>query len=521
MPQSPMLSSNIKTVVMLMLENRSLDNLFGHLYKDRDQVHYWPPGSPKRYDGIPANAQLPAINWDGNLEMYPIVPVPVKKLRAKGNDPSIIPWWDPTEEYLSFFDTGHGVVNQLFGDQYRVSKLPPYGTAPGMSGFLQDYWTWYTDPAYGGMDITWTFPEELLPNMHAAAKAGAISDAWFSSVPTDTNPNRAFSLLGTSLGRERNAHITSVEKFNSYTLFQGLAKKKKKCGLYYTDIWHDHQCFTAYTFPQAKRGLHEVGTVDTFLARAAAGTLPDFSYVEPKWGYGVSGSIMMTQGTDLHPPTSVTPGDQFVGAFLQALSKSKQWPNMLVLILFDEHGGTYDHAKPAWGAINPDGRRGKLGFKFDLFGVRVPAILISPYVRSRTVFRAPLESKYPFDHTSVIRTLMSWAGGDASAFLKRAQAAPSFEGVLLASDEEAADNASVIQKTLSALPPADAKPREMGNALFDGLAFASVRAILATSTSAEEVVRKIERYRRDPVAFEKRVAKGGLSTNIDSTSAAT
>src|SRR5262249_10238759 len=79
---------------------------------------------------------------------------------------------------------------------------------------------------------------------------------------------------------------------------------------------------------------------------------------------------------------------------------------------FDEHGGTYDHVPPPWGAQNPDGLNGdETGFKFDLFGARVPTILVSPFVPPSTVFRAREEDiknhKYPFDHTSFIKTLLS------------------------------------------------------------------------------------------------------------------
>lgn len=498
----------INNVVLLMLENRSLDNLFGYLYPaGGPPLTFYPKGSPQQYNGVPPSASNPAFDWSGDLENYPVLPIPIAELLKKGDDPSIIPWWDPTEEYLSRFDTGRGVLNQIFGNQNMVSTEPPFGTQLTMLGFLQDYWTTETTEAYGGMDILWMFQPSQIPNLSSCARHGAISDAWFASVPTQTNPNRAYSIVGTSCGRDANLSLSAVEQFNLPTIFNALAQAGKACGLYFTDIWQQNQCFTQYTFPQLTNACDEIATIAQFYTRALNGTLLPFTYLEPKWGYGVSGSIEMTQGTDLHPPTSVTPGDRFVGNVIQSLVRGPQWRNTLLIITFDEHGGTYDHVPPQWGAINPDGLVSKNGFDFNLFGVRVPTILMSPYIAPYTVFRAPAGSTYPFDHTSLIKTLLGWAGADinTAGFFNRMPQAPTFEGVLSGDDAAAADNDAAIQETFGKGPlpaPAETKPRRTNDALFEGVARASVRYITATSRSAEQMRQKIAEYKRDPEAFE-------------------
>jgi len=99
---------------------------------------------------------------------------------------------------------------------------------------------------------------------------------------------------------------------------------------------------------------------------------------------------------------------------------------------FDEHGGTYDHHAPAWGATNPGDPDSFVSpFNFHLFGVRVPTLLISPYVVPGTVFRARPGTP-PFDHTSILATLLRWKGIEpATAGLwNRVAAAPTFEWVL-------------------------------------------------------------------------------------------
>lgn len=494
-------ASNIKTVVMLMLENRSLDNLFGWLYTDGTQpAHVFPQGSSPQFDGIPPGASNPAFNWLHELREHRVEQVPAEKLRAHGHDPCIIPWWDPTEEILSYFHTGHGVINQLFGDQHRHSEMPPPGTQPRMRGFLQDYWEIEAEYPFEGRDILWTFGREQLPNLYRAAEMGAISDAWFASVPTDTNPNRAFSLCGTSLGRDRDSKNFGIEQFDVPTLFNALAAQGKSCNLYYHQTWANGQPFTQYTFPQSASVLGTVANIQQFVTDANAGKLAACNYLEPQWGGGIAAGVYMVQGNDLHPPTSVSPGDQFVGDVISTLVNSPQWPNTLLILTFDEHGGTYDHVPPPWGAANPDGHTSPR-FNFDLFGVRVPTILISPWIAPRTVFRSP--SSTPFDHTSVISSLMAWCGGDASAFGLRAAAAPTFWDVL--SDT---DSSAQIRDALSAPLPAPPPPvpARTANALFEGMGFASIRWIIKTSRSHAEVVQKIEDYRRDPAAFEAALA---------------
>jgi phospholipase C len=356
----------------------------------------------------------------------------------------------------------------------------------------------------------WSYTPAQLPHINALARAYAVSDRWFSSVPTQTNPNRAFSLCGTSLGREANANLRALEQFDVPTVINRLADAGKSWGLYYEDIWHSNQCFTAYTFPQigkAKKG--EIAEIDTFLQHAKAGRLPEFSYLEPKWGYG-KGAIF-TQGHDYHPPTDVAPGDAFLQKIYTAIRQSPQWQHTLFIVTFDEHGGTYDHVSPPWSAVNPDGKIGsKWGFRFDLYGVRVPTLLISPYIAPGTVFRQPAESKLPYDHTSFIKTVLLWAGVDpADAGLgKRVIAAPPFDAVL---NDTVANTETVEQQAVLTGGPTTqdelAAAPETGDELFAGMPFASVREIINSSSNLETVKAEVARFKADPKAFEAELEK--------------
>jgi phospholipase C len=159
------------------------------------------------------------------------------------------------------------------------------------------------------------------------------------------------------------------------------------------------------------------------------------SFIEPFWGggYGLPGGddFVGLQGNDYHPPAWVGPAEHDLLQLYTAIRNSPYWSELLFIVTFDEHGGTWDH-EPMTATVAPDDSPSRLPFGFERLGVRVPTILVTPFVRPGTVFRAPTGSPYDFDHTSFIATLLRWAGVDpATAGLgRRTAVAPTFDTVL-------------------------------------------------------------------------------------------
>lgn len=479
----------VKNVVFLMLENRSLDNVLGWLYAGTKPTHVYPDKSSPDYDGlVKGKFTNPCHTFFGGVKDYPVVPVPDNL----GSSQDRVPAYDPTEE-LRVSGGWNGVMNQLFGNQDRITGLPATNQTPRMLGFLQDYYSRYM-LEWQGLDSLWCYTPGQLKSINGLAASFAVSDRWFCSVPSQTNPNRAYSLIGTSQGWESNASL-AVQQFKGDTIFNGLVRGKKTWGLYYTDTWKNGLSYTEYTFPgitAARAGGGEVGSLDAFFAHASAGTLPDFTYLEPAWGYGKG--ELFKQGTDFHPPTSVLYGDAFVSKVAAAVRNGPQWGQTLLVVTFDEHGGTYDHVAPPWGAINPDGIPGReSNFGFNLFGARVPTILISPFVRSGTVFRAPSDSAFPFDHTSFVKTLLLWAGVDLGNvhFGKRMPQAPTFDGVLA---DEPVNTSAVALLSPPAQPQLDA--------LLQGISGVALRAMFTASESLAGLYEELAKYRADPQKYE-------------------
>lgn len=413
----------IETVVFLMLENRSLDNVLGWLYKGSAPAMVYPPGSSASFCGIPADAK----------NSYHDTSYSPTNGTAGFNEPCRVPAYDPYEPL-------EHVEKQLYADAY--GKMPAgnfWSSAPPMTGFAWDYHALYElEPG----QVMGAYNANQLPVLYGLAENFAVSDRWFCSVPTQTDPNRAFSVCGTSLGAETNSDIDSETYANSNTIFNALGSSGKTWGMYWQAdnpletgepilSWAP---FTSYYFSQIENAQHGgVDTYQNFLTALAKGNAPNFCFLEPFWGggKGVPGGFVGFQGNDYHPPSWIGPAEDDLNKLYNALVSSPQWSKMLFILTFDEHGGNYDHVSPPVG-LPPDSNVGKSGFAFDRFWVRVPMILISPYVTKGTVFRAPEGSKYDFDHTSFIATILKWAGVDPSSanLGARVGVAPTFEGVL-------------------------------------------------------------------------------------------
>jgi len=433
--------SRIEHVVVLMLENRGFDTALGFLYTPHDPPAVnVPPLRPGElpFAGLAYQPGKPqTANVDGTI---------VTRTASRGVAGANSPGFDPGEEF-------DHVTTQLFGS----ASLPKPGTPPTMDGFLADFWSVLsseTHPLTNKLQVLETLMNMYapwdLPNLSRVARTYGVSDAWFSSVPTQTNANRAFSLCGQSAGEVNNGYIggswssLGVDTFTGMnTIFNALsAAGMTDWAIYYNELYPPaavtNACYTELAFPQIDQAAHagtRFRTLSTFLDQARTGTLPRFSYIEPRWGGAVLDQQIYVDGNDYHPPVDITHSEQMLEQLCQALTANRTaWNKTLVVIMFDEHGGTYDHVPPPWGATPPWGNASppptQESFGFDRYGVRVPNLFLSPYIAGSTVVRSPTAT--PFDHTSMLAGVLDWCGIDrAHANLgARTVAAPSFWNVL-------------------------------------------------------------------------------------------
>ena len=158
-----------------------------------------------------------------------------------------------------------------------------------------------------------------------------------------------------------------------------------------------------------------------FQADCQTGQLPAYSFIEPQY-FADFGH----PENDQHPPSVVTLGEQLIADVYNCLRASKVWRKTLLLITYDEHGGCYDHVAPS-AAVPPQPPVPGQTFGFDRYGVRVPAVIVSPYVAPGTIFGK--SNAVPFDHTTIIATVRKRFGISGALTARDAQA-PDLDSVL-------------------------------------------------------------------------------------------
>jgi phospholipase C len=361
----------IRHLVVLMMENRSFDHMAGFMKA---------PGYP--IDGLNGNESNP---------MSPQDPTPVV---VSSDAPYVLP-----------FDAGHSVPDtnvQLF---LNIAGPPPVG--PSNRGFVYNYSQQQNVTPATAPLVMKCFAPASLPVLTTLARQFALCDHWYSSVPGPTWPNRFFVHAATSKGFIDNSLL---HNYDMRSIFENLSD----AGLTWKIYSHDFPQSQALWHLQDPQYANNWDSIGGFKDDAAGDTLPHYSFIEPKY------TTFFGEANDQHPPHDVRAGEQLIADVYNAVRNSPGWGDSLLIVLYDEHGGTYDHELPP-PAVPPDNNTDQ--FAFNRLGLRVPAVLISPYVKAgRIVDRV-------FDHTSVPATIKKVFGLPAFLTNRDAQA-NTFEDLL-------------------------------------------------------------------------------------------
>jgi phospholipase C len=370
--------SKIKHIVVLMMENRSFDHMLGYLMNDG----------------------MPDVNGLAGDE---------SNRDTSGKQRRVFAY--PPEPFPDSFDPCH--APDCARDQLKG----------GNGGFVRNFEKWMAkrkitpppDPGY----VMGHYTAQHLPVYDFLARNFCVCDAWHSSIPGDTMPNRLYSIAG----READPVGTALGDLISW-LPASVRDEFAKAPVY--DIpaftrqlkdgdwrWYSHDPATLRavdgryrSFPNLERDnfawfdkkeiglgmrLGELPIVldDSFLDDAAKGNLRKVSWIDPNF---VNLRVFDTSSDDDHPPSHVHAGQQLVLTLYDSLARSPHWQDTLLIITYDEHGGFYDHVHPPQVAPGD-------GSNYPTLGIRVPALVVGPRVRKEVCHTQ-------FDHTSLIATIL-------------------------------------------------------------------------------------------------------------------
>ncbi|HXD55114.1 MAG TPA: alkaline phosphatase family protein [Solirubrobacteraceae bacterium] len=350
-------------VVVVMMENHSFDNLLGALHRS---------GQPKAH-GLKLNGRGEARNWNPGPEG----PVSSFAFTNTAQGHGVSQSWNATHEQI---DGG-----RMDGFVRSTGSTQPMG-----------YWT-----------------EQQLPFAYSFARTFTLANRWFCSAPCQTYPNRRFLMAGTAYGNvSTDSQSLQDPPPPNGTIFDRLHAYGVSWRNYFTDLPQ-----TAIIPSIVEKHPGNLATYPQFLLDCAAGTLPAVSFVDPEFGAlsevgaGLAtvpglealGAKLETAGGDEENPQDMSYGEYWAYKTVRAVLDSPAWPRTLLIYMYDEHGGYYDHVPPP-AAIAPDSIPPTLGpgdapGGYDLYGPRVPAVVASPYSRPNAVTNAV------HDHTSVLATI--------------------------------------------------------------------------------------------------------------------
>ena len=349
----------LRHLVVLMMENRSFDHMLGAL-----------TAVDSRIDGLDGTQTNP----DTTGALVPVQPL----AEFQGQlDP------DPDHHFP-------GVDLQIFNGETAPNRVAT------MQGFVKSYFDQRRSVQHS-RKIMYYFSADKLPVLTTLATEFAVFNRWFASIPGPTLCNRAFAHYGSSFG-----HV-GMEVFYPNTQFKSVYQRLEAAGRTAKIYYFDTKSSSLEVVNLLQHQPQFFGTFQQFLQDCHDGVLPDYSFVEPNYSDhdGDSGAVL---ASDQHPDHHVQVGEQFMAAVYNAIRQNPTlWASTALLVVYDEHGGIYDHVPPP--ACMPDGfvaQPDATGtgrpFLFDRLGVRVPAILVSPWIPRGTVVDRV------FEHASIPAT---------------------------------------------------------------------------------------------------------------------
>ncbi|KAL2812236.1 phosphoesterase [Aspergillus cavernicola] len=399
------LKSHIKNVVILVMENRSFDNILGgQSTRGLDNpLHNGPFCNP-------FNLTDPS---EGLACTGP------KSFDSVVNDPDHAIYGNNIQFYGEYTPDNNAIAS---------GKLKPHN-----QGFAHEQMRLYLDEANKTdlvTEVMHYYTEEQVPVLTSLVQNYLTFNHWHSDIPGNTNPNRAALVSGTSHGHGLNDEGFDNHELPNRSIFQQLTETGHSWVNYVDPDGGTGPDAAFFNWTYATNNQDKIVPLANFYDDAAAGALPELTYINPSCcGVGT---------TSMHPSGLISDGETLIKSVYDALRSGPQWHDTLFILTFDESGGFHDHV-PSPLAPRPDNLTFTLEtpngddytFPFNRLGGRIPTLLISPWVGKGTVEQKGTNHNgetISYSATSILRTLgYLW---DFEPFTPRVEHAASFEHLI-------------------------------------------------------------------------------------------
>lgn len=333
---------NIKYVIVLSLENRSFHSILGYL-EDNHEDHY-------------------------NID--------INNNRIYCSEIEPFTGGDQIEHDLAatLYSMNNNMGNFILSNQKNVHDI-----------YSMDIVDYKPDPKY----IMGYAKHGSYPILHTLADNYCVCARWFSSVPSETYPNRSFMISAQSENKVSNIPTYTSPFYNCKTIFDKFDTKNINWKVYYQEYSDTLLNKTMIKCNRLKKQYH----ITEAIKHIKDGELAQFSFIQLDNNENSIGTIVEYLGNT----------EKYIGDVYNTLKNSKYWDESLMIIIYDEHGGLYDPIVPP-SCVNPNNKFAKYKssidniekiFNFDQYGVRIPAILVSPWIDKCIDYNI-------YDHTSIL-----------------------------------------------------------------------------------------------------------------------
>lgn len=347
-------SNNVKTVVLVMMENRSFDHMLGHLTLEDPDYDVKGLSTPlEKYNNIYNGTAYSPFNLPHDVELDFDVPHEFDAVATQM------------------------MLNKINGNYSMQGFVEAYARATGP----------VVNPECTPMGY---FNSAQVPITHFLAKNFCVCDQWFCSLPTSTQPNRTMAFSGDTSIYKTKMQLIGIPN----NIFQWMNANSIRWRVYhdglpffilYPELW-------PYVLSDQFRRYEYLYSDMT---QEAAQNKPQVIIIEPC--YEDAPRLGSKHPNDNHSPLAIGWGEDFIRRTYQAITANKeQWQNTVMILYYDEHGGFYDHIAPPNIGYQV---KGKDAYSFQSLGPRIPGIIISPFVKPGSV------NHEWFDHTSVLQLL--------------------------------------------------------------------------------------------------------------------